>query len=384
MLEHVRQGGRPYDIRGVHIAEMVAELRLLNRFNRASASRVMEGVTAELREQASAYYQQLRDNIRCLGGARGYQRYFESWSPAEINDSEALVEDLKTLFVEQTIDARIEAALPVLAKLQQGTVMKEAEIFEAWADSVTEGTWAMPDTPEKVQALKAFMSKEQPLGPDAMNATSALYNIIGDDELFDQLAELARSNPDADARIVVRNWIEDHQFDDQWQDMLRPVSVEIGADDQEQNVDIDMGEPDEEVREATRRMSGPHGDLEITDTATGKTVRRVSGYIDNQEGRPIKHSNDFHMPVNTRSYRRPSDLDDVIDEGDNLATFTGPTEGAECNRTMEGESCPVHGLEECGVYEGGQDPMDRRGGAWDSFYEELDRIKTLALPKSHK
>jgi hypothetical protein len=51
---------------------------------------------------------------------------------------------------------------------------------------------------------------------------------------------------------------------------------------------------------------------------------------------------------------------------------------------MEGESCPVHGLEECGVYEDGQDPMDRRGGVWDSFYEELDRIKTLALPKSHK
>lgn len=317
MLEHVRQGGRPYDIRGVHIAEMIAELRLLNRFNRASAGRVMEGVTAELREQASAYYQQLRDNIRCLGGARGYQRYFESWSPADITDCEALVEDLKTLFVEQTIDARIEAALPVLAKLQQGTTMKEAEIFEAWANQVTEGTWAMPDTPEKVQALKAFMSKEQPLGPDAMNATSALYNIIGDDDLFDRLAELARFDPDADARIVVKDWIQDHQFDEQWQDMLRPVSVELGADDQEQNLDIDLDDQEDEVR-----------------------------------------------------------------EGDNLATFEGSA--AECNRTMEGESCPVHGLEECGVYEDGQDPMDRRGGVWDSFYEELDRIKTLALPKSHK
>jgi hypothetical protein len=317
MLEHVRQGGRPYDIRGVHIAEMIAELRLLNRFNRASAGRVMEGVTAELREQAAAYYQSLRDSIRGLGMARGYHRYFESWSPASITDSEALVEDLKTLFVEQSIDARIEAALPLLAKIQQGTTMKEAEIFEAWANQVTEGTWAMPDTPEKIQALKAFMSKEQPVGPDAVNAAEALYNIIGDDDLFDRLAELARFDPDADARIVVKDWILDHQFDDQWQDMLRPVSVELGADDQEQNLDIDLGDQEDEVR-----------------------------------------------------------------EGDNLATFEGSA--AKCNRTMEGESCPVHGLEECGVYEDGQDPMDRRGGVWDSFYEELDRIKTLALPKSHK
>jgi hypothetical protein len=76
-------------------------------------------------------------------------------------------------------------------------------------------------------------------------------------------------------------------------------------------------------------------------------------------------------------------------EADNLSTF----EGSGCNHTMEGESCPVHGLAECGMYESEQtnedslDPMDRRDGVWDSFYETknsdpLDRIKNLALAKT--
>lgn len=382
MLEHVRQGGRPYDIRGVHIAEMVSELKLLNRFNRASAGQVVEGVTADLREQAHAYYDNLRENLRHLASSRGYQRYFESWSPADISDSEALVEDLKTLFVEQTIDARIEAALPILAKIQQGSTMKEAEIFETWVNTVVEGTWAVPDTPEKIKKLQAFMSQEQPVGPDAVNATEALYDIIGDDELFDQLAVLAQRDPDADARAAVRDWIVDHQYDPEWQDMLRPISVAIDADDQEQNVDLDLNDTD--VKEGTRRIPGPHGDLEITDTPTGTTVRRAK-YQDIDQYNPDTEP-DGHPWAATLDSRQGRLMRNVLDmkEGDNVATFEGPDEDTECNRTMEGRHCPVHGMMECGMYEDSTDPMDHRGAATDSFYEELDRIKSLALPKSHK
>ncbi len=119
MLEHVRQGGRPYDIRGQHINEIVSEMSVLSRFNRASRDRVFEGVTQQLVEQAQQYYHSLQNNLKHLGSARGYKQYFESWSPTDSLEGEALVEDLKTMFVEQTLDARIEAALPTLAKLQQ-------------------------------------------------------------------------------------------------------------------------------------------------------------------------------------------------------------------------------------------------------------------------
>jgi len=202
MLEHVRQGGRPYDVRGTHIAETVQEMSVLARFNRASQGRIFEGQTQQLVEAAREYYHNLQNNLKHMGTARGYSAYFESWSPADIGQQEALVEDLKTMFIEQTLDNRIEAALPTLAKIQ-GTTMKEANEFEAWANKLVEGTWALPETPEAKDKLYSLLNSELPVGPDAANATEQLYDILGDDELFDRLSELADRDANADARPVI-------------------------------------------------------------------------------------------------------------------------------------------------------------------------------------
>jgi hypothetical protein len=208
MLEHVRQGGRPYDIRGCHITEMVTELATLSRFNRASRGRILEGTTAELVTEAQSYYQHLRESLKKLSTGRGYSTYFESWNPADISEQEELVENIKTLFIEQTIDSRIEQALPLLAKIQKENNMKEVGIFENWVEQVSEGTWAVPDTPEQIQRLKDLMSSELIVGPDATNATELLYDLVGDDELFDQLQAIAQDNPDADVRDVVQQRLE--------------------------------------------------------------------------------------------------------------------------------------------------------------------------------
>jgi hypothetical protein len=198
MLEHVKQGGRPYDIRGQHINEIVTEMAVLSRFNRASQQRVFEGITQELVETVQHYYGELRESLQHMATGRGYAQYFESWTPADIGDETALVEDLKTMFIEQTLDARIEAALPTLAKIQQrGNAMKEAQIFENWANGIMEGTWALPDNPEAQAKLNELMSQELIVGPDATNATEQLYDVIGDDQLFDILGELAAQDPRA-------------------------------------------------------------------------------------------------------------------------------------------------------------------------------------------
>ena len=200
MLEHVRQGGKPYDIRGCHITETVNEIAVLSRFNRASASRILEGVTQQLVTEAQQYYKSLRENLKHMATDRGYTKYFESWHPATITEQEGVVDNIKTLFIEQSIDSRIEAALPLLAKIQQkGQEMKEVEIFENWINSITEGTWSLPETPEQLDKLKTLMTKELIVGPDAINATEQLYDLIGDDELFDRLGDLAARDPRANA-----------------------------------------------------------------------------------------------------------------------------------------------------------------------------------------
>ena len=210
MLEHVRQGGRPYDSRGNHISEMVTELNVLSRFRRANQGQIFEGDTQQLLEQVQQYQANLQRSLKGLGTRTGYATYFESWSPAEISEQDVVIESLKNLFVKQSIDTRIESALPLLAKIQQqGTEMKEANIFEAWVERLAEGTWALPDTPEKQDQLIELLSTDLPVGADATNATEQLYDLVGDDVLFDQLGELADRDANADARQVIMDRLQE-------------------------------------------------------------------------------------------------------------------------------------------------------------------------------
>jgi hypothetical protein len=210
MLEHVRNGGKPYDARGGHIAEIVNELNVLSRFKRANQGKIFEGDTAQLVEQTNAYYATAQRTLKSLSTHKGYSTYFESWNPADVTEEEMVIEGLKHLFVTQSIDTRIESALPLLAKIQQqGTAMKEANIFEAWAERLVEGTWQTPDTPEKQNQLLELMSQDLPVGADATNATEQLYDLLGDDQLFDQLEQLAERDANADARQVILNRMQE-------------------------------------------------------------------------------------------------------------------------------------------------------------------------------
>ena len=204
MLEHVRQGGRPYDIRGQHIVEMVNELNILSKFNRANQNRIFEGSTAALIEQTTQYYKETKSNLNRLASSRGYQHYFESWNPIEVNEQNLMVEDLRNMFIETSIDQRIESALPLLARIQQReTTMKETAEFESFVSNLAEGTWALPDTPALKEKLKELLSQPLTVGVDALNATEQLYDIFGDDQLFDSLTELAAEDPEADARPAI-------------------------------------------------------------------------------------------------------------------------------------------------------------------------------------
>jgi hypothetical protein len=207
MLEHVKQGGKPYDVRGQHIAQMVEQINVLGQFRRAHHGRILEGAAQELVTETEKYYTQLRRNLKTLESRNGYQHYFESWTPADINEQELVVEDIKELFVQQTIDPRVLKALPVLAQIKESNKLKEAEIFETWAESVVESNLRLPDSPQKLQQLKDFMSQEQIIGPDATNATEQLDGVLTDTELYDLLVKAAEKDPTTDAREIVTYWL---------------------------------------------------------------------------------------------------------------------------------------------------------------------------------
>ena len=295
MLEHVRNGGRPYDSRGQHIAEMVNELTVLSRFRRANTGKLLEGDTAQLVEQTNAYYENLQHNLKSLTSQRGYNTYFESWAPADVTEESVVIEGLKHLFVTQSIDQRIEDALPLIARIQQqGTAMKEANIFETWADRLIEGTWQTPDTPEKQAQLLELMSTDLPVGADATNATEQLYDLIGDDDLFDQLQELAERDANADARQVIFDRMQELSHDPDVRKVIEQLNIDATAEmnpPEATPADLSATPP-----EQSDQVPGAQGNVTKLAEDSLRSLRRAAGLIENvlvdDTGSTLQHIKD--------------------------------------------------------------------------------------------
>jgi hypothetical protein len=204
LARHIAEGGTPYDAFGQHITQMVQEMATLSRFIRAARSRNLNDEAAALVESAVRHYQDLKAKAKKMISQRGYHDALNEFDPVAFTDSEVTAEAIRDMFLEQTLDHRIEAALPILARMnnKEGH-MKEIEAFESWADNIVEGTWAVPEGPAEVNQVKELLSQPLPVGPDATNATEQLYDLLGDDELFDQLYELSQTDANADARPLV-------------------------------------------------------------------------------------------------------------------------------------------------------------------------------------
>ena len=259
MARHVSAGGVPTDELGRHITEMVGEMITLRPFVRGMARRTFEdAITTEMVESAFGYHALLKNTLKKLKGKRGYTEFKESFKPALVED-EANVAELKELFVKKTLDERIEQALPLVHKAYN--IMKEnnnpyAQQFENWASRVAEGSWALPDTDDDVEQLIDWMSEEHPVGVDAQDATNSLYNIIGDDRLFDRLGELAEIDPTADARDVVTSWLYDNL-----PQVYQRIESEMGDPDTPAEPAEDNQEVDESYTPPPVMINGKQVDL---------------------------------------------------------------------------------------------------------------------------
>ena len=213
MARHVSAGGVPTDEFGSHIAEMVEEMQTLRPFIYSMRHRTFEDQeTQQMLESAFDYHRLLKTTLGKMKGKRGYTEYKENYQPTIIND-DIDVDNLKERFVKRVFDQRIDQSLPIVHKAYQ--VMKEnnnpfAQQFESWANRLSEGTWHVPETDEDVKGLAELLRKPIKCGVDGMNGTNAVGKYIGDDNLYDDIEELAKVDPEADCNSLVVFWLENN------------------------------------------------------------------------------------------------------------------------------------------------------------------------------
>lgn len=138
---HIAEGGKVNDDRWSHIGSLCEEYTKMAGFVRATRNGQFNESAQSLVNEGIAHYQSLRESLSRMTGKRGYNAYFESWTPSLMEDGTE-ENTLNELFVQETLDPRIESVMPILnrihKKVSESVVDKEMNKLAEWADGLTE------------------------------------------------------------------------------------------------------------------------------------------------------------------------------------------------------------------------------------------------------
>lgn len=247
MQRHVANGGLPYDDLGKSIIQMSEEIAQLKSFsNYVVRNDLMNSETNGIVEKGQSRLNSLREQIKALSKQSHYEAFRENFQAQEqLEVPDEVVEDFVEKFTVKNFKEDIKSVFPLLYRLTQedNTVgyndiveMTSEEIsnedieidesddfvdplqqFEAWVMGLgEESAITSQDEEEKSQAIKELqelVGEHFPAGIDGNNAIESLKGLIEDPDLYKQIKDQAKEDPDSCVRPLVKNWLEQNAPD---------------------------------------------------------------------------------------------------------------------------------------------------------------------------
>ena len=192
---HIAEGGKVNDDRWNHVHSLCEEYSKMAGFVRATRNGQFNESAQSLVNEGIAHYVSLRESLSRMTGKRGYNAYFESWTPALMED-EGDDTNLNELFVQETLDPRIESVMPILnrihKKVAESIVDKEMHKLAEWADSLVEeesltsnNPVGIPEEEGVAEDLDANQKRVGQLGPtEKVGPKGAVGKLVGANENF--------------------------------------------------------------------------------------------------------------------------------------------------------------------------------------------------------
>ena len=242
MQRHVANGGVPYDDVGksiINMSEQIAQLKSFNNY--VVRNDLMNFETNNIVERSQQQLNDLREQLARLGKQTHYEAYKESFVPQEqFEVPEEVVEDYTEKFTVRNFKEDIKGVFPVLYRL-----MKESELgyddivamtqgeeqisnedleidledsptgferFENWVMGLGEESGIVSEDPEEqaqaVKELQELVGQHFPAGVDGSNAIESLKGLIEDSQLYKEIKEASKTDPDTCVRGIVKDWLE--------------------------------------------------------------------------------------------------------------------------------------------------------------------------------
>ena len=212
---HIAEGGKVNDDKWNHITGLCEEYSKMAGFIRATRNGQFNEDTQRLVSAGVEHYISLRESLHKLAGKRGYNNYFESWAPPLMESEEG--EDLSEMFMNSSLDPRIESVIPILNRLNknisENQEIKEVVALEAWADDVAEGVYshdverAFPNGKASgVKSHPAVVKTNKPIGTRVADIGKGgkEHNVKTDKE-WDKQKGVAEGQADQVKKIVKKN-----------------------------------------------------------------------------------------------------------------------------------------------------------------------------------
>ena len=206
---HIAEGGKVNDDRWNHIHSLVEEYTNMAGFVRATRNGQFNESTQSLVNEGTNHYLNIRETLHKLAGKKGYNTYFENWTPTLNEDMGIGQPDLAEMFMSSSIDPRIERAMPILLKIHKASgKINEITELEEWSNTIISEKLKPTDN-IAIKDLAAEFAEEIPVGDDAINIMNLLSNYnLENEKLFAELNDLANQDVNADARDVVLSWAQ--------------------------------------------------------------------------------------------------------------------------------------------------------------------------------
>ena len=155
---HIAEGGLPNDDKWNHIKSICEDYNKMAGFVRATRNGQFNESAQQLVQEGVNHYNNLRETLHKLTTHKGYHNYFESYTPPLM---EGEGEDLSEMFMSSSMDPRIEAAMPILSRLQKPiNEMSEVDSLAEWADNIISEKLELSENKFTVSAPPKFPPTE--------------------------------------------------------------------------------------------------------------------------------------------------------------------------------------------------------------------------------
>lgn len=165
----------------------------------------------------------------------------------------------------------VKIVRPTAHKDRNGNDKKETTMESSSA--LRGGIWAYPDSMDSVNELQELINQDIELGRDAENATMALYDLIGDDGLFDELYTAANMPGGETEKLnpILKDWLSTNI--DNFQDLPGNVrnaleNLDYSAETSD-SLDNEDEEPDTDAN--TSDDADDNDELDISVDSDGKS-----------------------------------------------------------------------------------------------------------------